>query len=194
MLNRRGIAAGLTCLALAGTLSGCWNGYQAQTSAQAQGGEVASADVGDISLRGLIWVRDPKAPDTAYFSGTMITTSPDELLSISAEPGGNATVSGAPIRVLPVEPARIGFNADASASVTGVPDEPSPFLNTTLTFKNAGTVTVSVLVVPGEGPYAEVVTGSKDAGASAEASASASPSESTSEGEASASPSATPSE
>ena len=65
MQYRRGIAAGLTALALAGGLAGCFNGYQAQTTSQGEGGEVASANVGDVQLRGVIWVRDPAAPQTA---------------------------------------------------------------------------------------------------------------------------------
>lgn len=194
-MYRRGIAAGLTCLALAGTLSGCFNGYQAQTTAQQQGGEVASVDVEDIQGRGLIWVRDPKTPDTAYLSGTVLLAQngqPDELLSVVAEPGGDAALTDAPVPIEPSMPVRIGFNGTHFARVSGVPDEPSPFLNTTLEFKNAGTVEVSVLVVPGVGPYAQVVTDSKKgafAGALGAESPAASPAES---GSPTASVSATP--
>jgi hypothetical protein len=174
---RRGIAAGLTCLALAGTLSGCFNGYQAQTTLQQQGGEVASLNAEDVQGRGLIWVRDPREPDTAYFSGTMLVVQngqPDELVSISAEPGGDGALTDAPVKIEPSLPVRIGFNGEHFARVTGVPDEPSPFLNTTLEFKNAGRVEVSVLVVPGVGPYADVVSASKK-GALANAADGASP-------------------
>lgn len=160
-MNRRGIAAGFAGLALAATtLTGCWNGYQAQTTAQTQGGEVASANVGDVQARGLIWVRDPDAPEKAYFSGTMLIApagQPDELVSISAEPGGDAGLTGTPVPITEQAPVRVGFNGTNFASVTGVPDSPSPFLTTTLTFAKAGSVQVSVLVVPGEGPYADVV-------------------------------------
>jgi hypothetical protein len=161
-VNRRGIAAGFAGLALAATtLTGCWNGYQAQTTAQTQGGEVASANVGDVQARGLIWVR---APDNAYFSGTMLIApagQPDELVSITAEPGGDAGLTGSPVPVTEQEPARVGFNGQNFATVSGVPNSPSPFLNTTLTFANAGSVSVSVLVVPAEGAYADVVKQSK---------------------------------
>ncbi|MDQ1249867.1 MAG: hypothetical protein QG597_4244 [Actinomycetota bacterium] len=182
-MYRRGIAAGLTCLALAGTLSGCFNGYQAQTTAQQQGGEVASFDSGDVQGRGLIWVRDPAKPDTAYFSGTMLLVQngqPDELLSVSAAPGGDAALTGAPVKIEPSLPVRIGFNGTHFASVGSVPDEPSPFLNTTLEFKNAGKVDVSVLVVPGVGPYADVVKASKSGSEDGEATASESASPTTS--------------
>ena len=55
-MYRRGIAAAALGMALAMGLSGCFNGYQAQTSSQSEGGDVASGNVGDIALRGLIWV------------------------------------------------------------------------------------------------------------------------------------------
>lgn len=182
-MHRRGIAAGLSGLVLMGTLTGCWNGYQAQTTAQAEGGQVASANAGDVQARGMVWVRDPENPDTAYFSGTMLVAEggqPDQLLSVSAEPGGDAGLTGAPLDVAPRLPIRVGFNGDAFASVDEVPDSPSPFLLTTLEFRDAGSMTVSVLVVPGVGPYRDVVTQSQRELGTDEDSASPSPTESAS--------------
>lgn len=177
MQYRRGIAAGLTALALAGGLAGCFNGYQAQTTSQGEGGEVASANVGDVQLRGVIWVRDPAAPQTAYLSGTMLVTNggqPDELVSVTADPGGKVTLNSSPIPVTQLEPVRIGFNGSHTGSISGVPDAPSPFLTTTFEFAKAGKVSVPVLVVPGVGTYADVVAQSKGGGASASASGEAS--------------------
>jgi hypothetical protein len=161
-----------------GTLTGCWTGYQAQTTMQRQGGEVASADGEDVAVRGMVWVRDPKEPDTAYFSGTVVAaeaSQPDELLSISAEPGGDAGLTSTPIEVAPRLPVRIGFNGEFFASVSGVPDSPSPFLLTTLEFRDAGSVTTSVLVVPGTGPHAQVVTDSRRGLAAEERASTATP-------------------
>jgi hypothetical protein len=161
-----------------GTLTGCWTGYQAQTTMQQQGGEVGSADAENLAIRGMVWVRDPKEPDTAYFSGTVVAaeaSQPDELLSISAEPGGDAGLTSTPIQVAPRLPVRIGFNGEFFASVSGVPDSPSPFLLTTLEFRDAGTVTTSVLVVPSAGTYAQVVTDSKRGLAAEERSSTATP-------------------
>lgn len=177
-MHRRALAAGLSGLVLMGTLTGCWNGVQAQTTTQEQGGEVASADADTIAVRGMVWVRDPKDPDTAYFSGTVLAadgSEPDELLGINAEPGGDAGLTSAPVEVVPRLPVRLGFNGEFFASVDGVPDSPSPFLLTTMEFRDAGSVTTSVLVVPGTGPYAQVVSDSKRGLAAEDRAATASP-------------------
>ncbi|TXH52314.1 MAG: hypothetical protein E6Q93_20810 [Burkholderiaceae bacterium] len=190
-MYRRGIAAGLTCLALAGGLSGCFNGYQAQTTAQAEGGDVASANVGDVSARGLIWVRDPADKSKAYLSGTFLVADggqPDELTKITTVPEGTVAITGAPLALEVNSPVQVGYNSDKSATVTGITLEPSQFISTTLVFKNAGSTTVSVLVVPPEGKYAKVAGGA--AGASPEASTSASPEASTSAESQSPSPAA----
>lgn len=176
-MYRRGIAAGLTCLALTAGLAGCFNGYQAQTTAQTEGGDVASANVGDVSARGLIWVRDATDKSKAYLSGTFLVADggqPDELTKITTVPEGTVAITGAPVALEVNKPVQIGYNSDKSAVVTGVTLEPSQFISTTFEFKNAGATTVSVLVVPPEGKYAKVAGGGASAAASGAASAVAS--------------------
>lgn len=188
-MYRRGIATAALGLALAMGLSGCFNGYQAQTSTQSEGGEVASANVGDIQLRGLIWVVPaaeaakqvvegeegaPPAEQTAseaYLSGTMVLTTdgePDTLVSIEV-PEGTVTLGGEPVELEPNVPAVIGFNGTSFANLTGGDIPGSGFITTTFNFQNAGEVTVDILSVPGVGAYAEVVEQSRAAAPAAEA-------------------------
>ena len=187
-MYRRGIATAALGLALAMGLSGCFNGYQAQTSTQSEGGEVASAEVGDIQLRGLIWVVPaaeaaeevaegeegaPAAEQTAseaYLSGTMVLTAdgqPDTLVSIEV-PEGTVTLSGDPVELAPEVPAAIGFNGTSFASLTGGEIPGSGFITTTFNFENAGEVSVGILTVPGVGAYADVVEQSRAAAPAAE--------------------------
>lgn len=168
----RPIVAGVGGVALAVSLSGCFNGYQSQTSTQGEGGNVAGANVGDVQLRGLIWVTDPStaegdAPATsAYLSGTAVVGTggaPDELLSIEV-PEGTVELSGDPVVVAAGEPAvLIGYNGTAFATATGVEIPSSGFVPTVFTFKNAGDVEVDVFTVPGVGSYAKVVKDSQAA-------------------------------
>lgn len=166
----RQIVAGVAGLTLAVGLSGCFNGYQAQTSTQGEGGNVASANVGDVQLRGLIWVTDPSTAEgdepatTAYLSGTAVVGTggaPDELVGIEV-PGGSVALSGEPVAVAADLPAvLIGFNGTAFATATDVEIPSSGFVPTVFKFKNAGDVEVDVLSVPGVGSYAQVVKDSK---------------------------------
>ena len=157
-------------------LSGCFNGYQAQTSTQTEGGEVASANVGDIQLRGLIWVvpvaagaasaeNAEETASEAYLSGTMVVTrdgEPDTLVSIEV-PEGTVTLAGEPVELLPNVPAAIGFNGESFAALSGGSIPSSGFLPTTFNFQNAGAVDVDILSVPGVGVYADVVKQSRAA-------------------------------
>ena len=121
-------------------------------------------------------MRDPADKSKAYLSGTFLVADggqPDELTKITTVPEGTVAITGAPARPEVNSPVQVGYNSDKSATVTGITLEPSQFISTTLVFKNAGSTTVSVLVVPPEGKYAKVAGGA--AGASAEASTSASP-------------------
>ena len=161
-------------------LSGCFNGYQAQTSTQSEGGEVASANVGDIQLRGLIWVVPAAAEaataanaeetaSEAYLSGTMVVTTdgePDRLVSIEV-PEGSVALSGDPVDLLPGVPAAIGFNGTSFASLSGGAIPSSGFTTTTFNFENAGAVEVDIVSVPGVGAYATVVKQSREAAGSA---------------------------
>lgn len=181
-MYRRGIAAAALGMALAMGLSGCFNGYQSQTSTQSEGGEVASANVGDIQLRGLIWVV-PVAEGAAaaaegaegtaseaFLSGTMVVTTdgePDTLVSIEV-PEGTVTLAGEPVTLEPNVPAAIGFNGSSFASLTGGAIPGSGFVPTTFNFENAGEVEVDILSVPGVGVYADVVKQSRAAAPAAE--------------------------
>lgn len=175
-MYRRGIAAGALGIALAVGLTGCFNGYQAQTSTQSEGGQVASANIGDIQLRGLLWVVPPAEegaePATeAYLTGTMVVTNdgqPDTLTKITVEPQGDVALSGEPVELEPNVAATIGFNASSFATLTGAEVPSAGFIPTVFTFANAGSVPVDVLTVPGVGVYADVVKESRAGAPAAE--------------------------
>ena len=179
---RRHFAAIAVVVALPLALTGCFNGYTAQTTAQTQGGDTVSVNAGDMAVRGLIWVRDVKNPTVVSMSATFVlpvTGTEDELVSVTTEPNGTATITGGPV-VLPGGTANVGFNSEAAVTLYAADPPQSDFLNTTLTFRKAGAVSAQVLVVPAEGQYAKVTPPADPAKGSA--TPSASPSVSTSAG------------
>lgn len=164
-------------LALSVSLTGCWNGYQALTTQQSTGGEVAEVNVGDVQARGLIWVQDPADPKSAYMSGTFLVPTggqADELTAVRTDPKGEVAISGGPVALEPgaSKPVQIGYNSSISAKLSGAELPQSAFVATTLVFKTAGEVTVPVLLVPATGPYAKAIP---NGAASGEAGAEATP-------------------
>jgi len=186
---RRHLAAVAVAVALPLTLTGCFNGYNAQTTAQTEGGDTVSANAGDVAIRGLIWVRDIKDPALVSMSATFVlprTGTQDELIAVTTDPNGEATITGGPVVVEPGGTANVGFNSQAAVTLSAAGMAESDFLNTTLTFRNAGSVSLQVLVVPATGTYAKVTPPVEFIPNRASPSASAAPAES-------ASPSASPS-
>lgn len=159
MLRRR-IAVVVTAAVIPFTLTACFNGVNAQTTAQTEGGNVMSANVENVQARGLIWVRSATDANVLSLSGTVSTsvgTPADELVSVIVEPGPvQATITGGPITAPAGGATQFGFNSDIYVTLQDAGVGQSDFVNTTLVFRNAGTVTVPVLVVPQTGPYAKV--------------------------------------
>ncbi len=179
-MHRRRFAAVVVAAAMSVSLAGCWNGYAAQTTKQQEGGNSTNADVGNVQIRGLQWVRDAAAPANLYLSGTFVSaqsSGPDKLVAISAEPTGSVT-GALPADFDASKPAKFGGADGKVATLTGASTAPasaSSFINTTLTFEKAGVTTVQVLVVPGVGVYASVAPAGAPSASASASSAPASP-------------------
>jgi hypothetical protein len=156
IVHRRRIAAAVLAAALIPALSGCFNGYNALTTSQQEGGQVASANIGDIQIRGLVWVRDMAAPQNLTMSASFILSSPepDELVAVTTVPNTFAVgITNGRLLLEPGSENRVGYNSANFVNLYGNIAEPSAFISTTLKFKRAGQVTVPVLIVPNTGNY-----------------------------------------
>ncbi len=155
-MHRRRIAAAVLAAALIPALSGCFNGYNALTTTQQEGGQVASANIGDIQIRGLVWVRDMAAPQNLTMSASFVLSSaePDELVAVTTVPNTFAVgITNGRLLLEPGSENRVGFNSGNFVNLYGNIAEPSAFISTTLKFKRAGQVTLPVLIVPNTGVY-----------------------------------------
>lgn len=155
-MHRRRIAAAVLAAALIPALSGCFNGYNALTTTQQEGGQVASANVGDVQIRGLVWVRDMAAPQNLTMSASFILSSsePDELVAVTTVPNTFAVgITNGRLLLEPGSENRVGYNSSNFVNLYGNIAEPSAFISTTLKFKRAGQVTLPVLIVPNTGNY-----------------------------------------
>ena len=159
-MQRRRIAAAVLVLAAVPALGGCWTGYNALTTTQPDSGNASTANVGDVSLRGLTWVRDLSNPKNLTLSGSFVLApgEPDELTSVSTDPSNYVIgITDGRIPLIPGTENRVGYNSDKYVnlygSATDTKTAQSVFITTSFQFKRSGLVTVPVMVVPNTGPY-----------------------------------------
>jgi hypothetical protein len=157
----RRLAAVAAAAVLVPSLSGCWAGFDAQTSVQANQavGNGASLSTGDMQILGATWVRNVDNASEATLVATFVNDSdvPDKLVKVEVQPAAQVGITGAELEV-PVDGSlRVGYWSPNFINVFGLQAFPSTFVPTTFTFENAGTVTGDVLAMPNEGQYSGVV-------------------------------------
>lgn len=157
---RRRLVAIATVAVLLPSLSGCWAGFDAQTSMQANQavGNGANMSTGDIEIRGATWVRNTANPAEATLTATFVNNSdvPDKLVKVEIEPPSPMGITGGELEVPVIGSLRTGYWSPNFINAFGVQAFPSTFVTTTFTFENAGTVTGDVFTTPNTGQYAGV--------------------------------------
>lgn len=128
-------------------LSGCWNGYSAQTGLTGTGGNGANVTAGTIEASGLTWVKNP-FNDDYKLSGALTNNSTDTedvLLSVTTQPTSKSFMAA-----VPVPPSgQVVFSAEGKGiAALGLKVPTSSFVKTELNFRDAGTVSADVLTVP----------------------------------------------
>lgn len=128
-------------------------------------GDGANGDLGDgtLQIRNAVWVQDKSNPKNLTLSGAFnnVSHTTDTLTEVTTDPKGAVTITGGSIEIPGVtdstdQSVRVGFNADKFITATGVEVVQSGYVATTFKFKNAGSETLSILVVPQAGDYADV--------------------------------------
>jgi hypothetical protein len=164
---RRSGAAGALITAAALALSGCGAGVAATTAATYQPGEGAIATVGDVAVRNLVLVADGKGSGVLIGSLVMLPLGtdapPDEDpsgdLFVAAEGEGARVDFDAPVLLPPVSRVTLGVDdGEVPAVVEDLAATPGQVVSVTMDFRDAGEVTLDVVVVDNEdGPYEGIV-------------------------------------
>jgi hypothetical protein len=160
---RRSGAASALLAAAALALSGCGTGANATTNAAYQPGEGAIATVGDVAVRNLVLVADGKGSGVLLGSIVMLplgtNAAPDENppgdVFQAAEGEGARVDFDAPVLLPPVSRVTLGVDDDQVAAVVDdLEATPGQVVPVSLLFRDAGEVTLDVVVVDNEdGPY-----------------------------------------
>ncbi len=165
-IDRRRLAAVAAAAVLIPSLSGCWAGFDAQTSMQANQavGNGTNMSTGDMEIRGATWVRNVANPEEATLVATFVNNGdvPDKLVKVDVEPASPMGITGGAIEIPTVGSVRTGYWSPNFINAFRLQAFPSTFVPTTLTFQNAGTVTADVITVPNTGQYQGVVVALAD--------------------------------
>lgn len=160
-VTARRVAAVATAAILLPSLSGCWSGFDSQTSQQANQavGNGASLATGDVEILGATWVRNTANPSEATLVATFVNggDTPDRLTKVEVQPTSPTGITAGAVEILPGDSVRSGFWSTTFINAFQLNVFPSTFVPTTFTFENAGTVTGDVMTVPNTGQYAGVV-------------------------------------
>lgn len=152
-MPRRRTLGVLSCAAaLAVTLSACGAGFDAGTNQVRRVTNGSDGDVGSVAVRNLLLLQDGASPPVTTLTGALVdnTDATDQLTAVKVGEAGAITLS--PITV----PARgiVTLGSGDTPAIT-VPDatfRPGRNIPVTLTFKNSGELTMSVLVMLPSGP------------------------------------------
>jgi hypothetical protein len=164
---RRVGALGALLAAAALTVSGCGAGADATTNEVYQPGEGAIATVGDVAVRNLVLVADGEGSGVLIGSLVMLPLGTDAPPDAdppgdefeAAEGEGAAVDFDAPVVIPPVSRVTLGVDDDQVAAVVDeLAATPGQVVPVSLLFRDAGEVTLDVIVVDNEdGPYEGIV-------------------------------------
>ena len=150
--TRRRVAAVAAAAILVPTLGGCWQGFNAQTSQQANQavGNGTNLATGDVEIRGATWVRNTANPQEATLVATFINNGdePDRLVKVEVQPTSPTGITGGALELATSGSVRTGYWSPNFINAFNLQAFPSTFVPTTFTFERAGTVTGDVLAVP----------------------------------------------
>jgi hypothetical protein len=157
--SRSLVAAVLLCSLAALALTGCSAGSTAQTSQSYNPGDgrnvniPADATFADdyLAVRNALVVSNGGAASVTV--SVINHTGESDVLSELRVNDKGATFVGGPFEVAPGDRISIGGGADAAAIVSDAGVEPGHWTELSLTFANAGTTVIDVLVVTADDEY-----------------------------------------
>ena len=130
------------------------------SSASKHPAQGASGDAGPIAVRNAVLVSGPEGSSSATLVATLVngSASADALTGVQvADPAPTATyLTGGSIAVPPNSPVGIGHAGQSYVNLYGFTPRSSQVVAVTLVFRDHGSTTLNVKVVPPTGTYAGI--------------------------------------
>lgn len=146
------------------TLTGCAAGFNAETNNIDSPGEGISGSVGDVKIRGALLAGVEEEPGSGVLVMGVVNDGAEvDALTEVRVADGEPTDLGSSVSLRPRQLVQFGTNEDSPDAVYGgtyVLDGPADrlvagdFIPVSFTFRNAGSVTLDLLVLPATGDFA----------------------------------------
>jgi hypothetical protein len=145
---RRGALAAAVAVMTCTVLSGCASGFSAETTQIKDVAEGANGSVGDINLRNMLLVTS-EDQSTAGVVGAIVNhgSAEDSLTAVTVD--GVSATGGLPAPVEPNQLLILGSQkGQVQVTVSDIKSKPGDMANVVLKFRDAGDVSLQVLVEP----------------------------------------------
>lgn len=154
MRNRVSAALAVSLMAVL-PAAGCYQGFDGTVNSQDPTGNGTYFEVGDLRVQNTTLVADGSGSGSAALVMTIINDgeADDALVSASIESVGAGATEG-PVQVTAGSAVKVGGPGGAPAiAFIGLTQPAGTYADVTLTFRDAGSTTVPIALVPGTGYY-----------------------------------------
>lgn len=154
MRNRVSAALAVSLLAIL-PAAGCYQGFDGTVNSQDPTGNGTDFEVGDLRVQNTTLVADASGSGTAGLTMTIINDgeADDALVSASIESVGAGATEG-PVQVAAGSAVKVGGPGGAPAiAFIGLTQPAGTYADVTFTFRDAGSTTVPIALVPGTDYY-----------------------------------------
>lgn len=142
-------------LFVAPVASGCYQNLDNTVSVMGPTGNGVQMEVGRLSVKNLTLVAGPEGRvASVVFTAVNNGEQADAITGVTVA-GTRATIRTAPLRVPPGGTVEVGGDSPNQVVVTGLTVPKGSYADVAMSFRDAGSVTQEVLVVPAEGYYAD---------------------------------------
>jgi hypothetical protein len=154
MRNRVFAALAVSLLAVL-PAAGCYQGFNGTVNSQDPTGNGTDFEVGALRVQNTTLVADASGSGSAALVMTIINdgAADDALVSASIESVGAGAAEG-PIQVAAGSAVKVGGpGGDPAIAFVGLTQPAGTYADVTVTFRDAGSATVPIALVPGSGYY-----------------------------------------
>ena len=152
----RSRAAAVAVMALVAVLptAGCYQTYENTVSVQGPTGNGVDVTVGPLLVQDTTLVASADGKQASLIFTIVNDGDEADALTAATVTGAAATITTAPLAVAARSAVAVGGPSPAQVTVPNLTVPAGSYTEVTLAFRNAGSVTVEVPVVPSEGYYA----------------------------------------
>lgn len=156
MRTRVSAALAVSLLAVLPT-AGCYQGFDGTVNSQGPTGNGTDVELGTLQVQNTTLVADASGSGTAALVMTIVNDgqAADALVAASIDQVGSGATEG-PVVVPAGAAVRVGGpGGEPAIAFTGITQPAGTYAEVTLTFRDAGSTTAPIAIVPGTGYYAD---------------------------------------